>query len=222
MSGAPVAATADRAQSPRIRVPSIVLVMALVLLQSACQRTLVFTEQTAFKLGIEVNNDPTTPVEVTAGLKRRVLSVSPPKLPASEDEQGQAKAEGESVSMLSWFDLGYKPSTSPLTGVLTIRTQFASGGAATEIATNSDAIAAVVGVPVVAAAPEALQERREAAAAFVKSLTPEQADQLAAQLGLATGPQATVNVLQAISAANTESRFKVIAQSIAILFDKEV
>jgi hypothetical protein len=80
--------------------------VGIMLAEAACQHTLVFTERTAFKLGIEVNDDPTTPVNVTAGLKRSVLSVTPPRDPDVVDESGQSRAEGEAVSMLSWFDLG--------------------------------------------------------------------------------------------------------------------
>jgi hypothetical protein len=136
-----------RSRSRRLQaIRSIALGIAMVVTQASCERTLVFTEQSAFKLGIEVNNDPTTPVEVTAGLKRRVLSVAPPKEPERNDQDGQTQVEGDAVSMLSGFNLGYEPADSPLTGTLEIRSQFASGAAATILATDAGAIAKVVNV----------------------------------------------------------------------------
>jgi hypothetical protein len=191
----------------------IAISLALMVLLPACQRTLVFTEQAAFKLGIEVNDDPTTPVDVTAGLKRSVVSVTPPREPLVEAEGGGSRAEGEAVSTLAWFDLAYEPADSPFTGTLTIRTSFASGLAA---------IAKVVGVPLVGVATPELQARREKAADFVKSLEPEQLDQLATQLGLQPGPQALGDILVAIAQANTTESFKVIAQAIELLFGEEV
>lgn len=199
---------------------AIVVLLAVVVLLPACQRTLVFTEQTAFKLGIEVNNDPTTPVQVTAGLKRSVVSATPPKMPLVEAEGGGSRPEGEAVSTLGWFDLVYEDD-SPFTGKLTIRTSFASGHAATKLATTPSGIAQVVGVPVVGVASPELQERREQAADFVKSLEPEQVDQLATELGLAPGPQALGDVLAAIARANTTESFEGIAQAIRILFGQE-
>ena len=81
----------------------LLLVLALPAL-AGCQKTLVFFEQTAFKLGISVNEEPPIPLEVTVGLKRRVVAISPPKKPL---EQGSPSSEA--VSLLSRFDVIYLP-----------------------------------------------------------------------------------------------------------------
>ena len=81
----------------------LLLVLALPAL-AGCQKTLVFFEQTAFKLGISVNEEPPIPLEVTVGLKRRVVAISPPKKPL---EQGSPSSEA--VSSLSRFDVIYLP-----------------------------------------------------------------------------------------------------------------
>jgi hypothetical protein len=136
------------------------LVLALPALTS-CQRTLVFFEQTAFKLGISVNEEPPVPLEVTVGLKRRVVAISPPKKPL---EQGSPMSEA--VSLLSRFDVIYLPDEPPPTtagaaapgaapagtpspgnpfgGTLKIISAFASGDAAVILARNTVAMAAVV------------------------------------------------------------------------------
>ena len=82
------------------------MVSALLLLSSA-KETLVFFEQTAFKLGISVNEEPPVPLEVTIGLKRRVVAVSPPKKPLREDTTGTRRPDSEAVSLLSRFDVIY-------------------------------------------------------------------------------------------------------------------
>jgi hypothetical protein len=148
----------------------LLLVLALPAL-AGCQKTLVFFEQTAFKLGISVNEEPPIPLEVTVGLKRRVVAISPPKKPL---EQGSPSSEA--VRLLSRFDVIYLPdgetvaatpspaapsatpgATSTVTaptgtpspgdpfgGTLRIISAFASGKAAVTLADNVVAMAAVV------------------------------------------------------------------------------
>ena len=126
------------------------LILALPLL-GGCQETLVFFEQTAFKLGISVNEEPPVPLEVTVGLKRRVVAISPPKKPLQTNEAGGRRADGEAVSLLSRFDVIYTPDDTgtaspgnPFGGKLTIISAFASGGAAVKIAGDPVATALVV------------------------------------------------------------------------------
>jgi hypothetical protein len=142
------------------------LILALLLLVG-CQKTLVFFEQTAFKLGISVNEEPPVPLEVTVGLKRRVVAISPPKKPL---EGGSPVSEA--VSLLSRFDVIYLPDEptgtatsgtttagttsaaaaptatpspgNPFGGTLRIISAFASGEAAVTIAGDAVATAAVV------------------------------------------------------------------------------
>jgi hypothetical protein len=118
-----------------------------------CQETLIFFEQTAFKLGISVNEEPPVPLEVTVGLKRRVVAISPPKKPLGQDASGSERAQSEAVSLLSRFDIIYHPDRSadasaapgnPLASKLQIISAFASGKAALPIAGNAVATALVV------------------------------------------------------------------------------
>jgi hypothetical protein len=116
-----------------------------------CQETLIFFEQTAFKLGISVNEEPPVPLEVTVGLKRRVVAISPPKKPLQTNAAGGRRADGEAVSLLSRFDVIYRPDETgaaspgnPFGGKLTIISAFASGGAAVTIAADPVATALVV------------------------------------------------------------------------------
>lgn len=100
-----------------------------------CSDTLFYGESTEFNLAIHVNDNPQQPLEVNMGLKRHVGQVTPP-VATSENESGTA-AVGEAVSTLSGFRLRYEENTANvLLGDLYIRTQFATGGAAAELAKN--------------------------------------------------------------------------------------
>jgi hypothetical protein len=103
---------------------------------SGCSNTLVYGESTEFNLAIHVNDNPQTPVEVNAGLKRYVGEKAPP-LALKDDKDGHKKAEGEAVSSFSGFALEYEENPLfALAGTLHIRTQFASGAAAAALAKN--------------------------------------------------------------------------------------
>jgi hypothetical protein len=103
---------------------------------SGCQDTLVYGESTEFNLAIHVNDNPQTPVEVNAGLKRYVGEKAPP-VAIKKDGNGQKKADGEAVSSFSGFALEYEENpVFALLGTLHIRTQFASGAAAAALAEN--------------------------------------------------------------------------------------
>lgn len=109
-----------------------------------CQDTLVYGESTEFNLAIHVNDNPQTPVEVNAGLKRYVGEKAPP-LAIKKDDNGQNKADGEAVSSFSGFALEYEENpVFALLGTLHIRTQFASGAAAAALAENPIQAVAVV------------------------------------------------------------------------------
>ncbi|HEY7608214.1 MAG TPA: hypothetical protein VIF14_03200, partial [Alphaproteobacteria bacterium] len=100
-----------------------------------CTDTLFFAERSSFKLGIHVNDNPVTPLQVNAGAKRTVIALAPPL--AVRKEGNRDRPVGEAVNLFSGFDLQYdKPETwaSPFTGTLTIKTQFASGAAAVALA----------------------------------------------------------------------------------------
>jgi hypothetical protein len=111
------------------------LLIAAAATVSACQDTLVYGESTAFNLAIHLNDNPQTPIEVNAGLKRHVGEKAPPV--ATTEEDGVKAAVGEAVSSFSGFRLRYEEDeTSVLLGDLYIRTQFATGKAATTLAGN--------------------------------------------------------------------------------------
>ncbi len=102
-------------------------------LSAGCQNTLVYGEKTAFSMAIHLNDNPQTPVEVNMGLKRHVGEVAPPV--ATQEEAGKDVAVGESASSLSGFRLRYEENPNNiLLGDLYIRTQFATGIAATILA----------------------------------------------------------------------------------------
>lgn len=110
--------------------PLIGLVAAL---SAGCQNTLFYGEKTAFSMAIHLNDNPQTPVEVNMGLKRQVGEVAPPV--ATQEEEGKDVAVGEAVSSLSGFRLRYEENpNNVLLGDLYIRTQFATGIAATILA----------------------------------------------------------------------------------------
>lgn len=122
------------------------LSLALTVLASmalpGCQDTLVYGESTAFNLAIHVNDNPQTPIEVNAGLKRYVGEKAPPL--AVEKDEGKTKASGEAVSSFSGFALAYERAPLALAGTLHIRTQFATGAAASALADNPIQAATVV------------------------------------------------------------------------------
>lgn len=121
--------------------------LALLLLGSlllgGCQNNLIFLEQSGFKLAISVNNDPTTPVEVNAGLKRSIVALVPSSGDPVKTDTG-TRANGEAVNLVSGFDLTDTASAnSALGGTLTIRTQFASGAAALAVASKPELAAKI-------------------------------------------------------------------------------
>jgi hypothetical protein len=125
-----------------VRAWAAILVIATFFL-NGCENNLLFMERTGFNLSIRVNNDPTTPVEVNAGLKRSVVAAVPPTGDPVKTENG-TRANGEAVSLISGYDLSYDESKSSLfAGTLTIRTQFASGGAATAVAGDPTVVAMI-------------------------------------------------------------------------------
>jgi len=115
------------------QVATILLLGTAALLSAGCNNTLFYGEKTAFSMAIHLNDNPQTPVEVNMGLKRHVGEIAPPV--ATEKVEGKDVPVGESVSSLSGFRLRYEENPKNiLLGDLYIRTQFASGIAATILA----------------------------------------------------------------------------------------
>lgn len=112
---------------------AISLLATVTLLLAGCGNTLFYGEKTAFSMAIHLNDNPQTPVEVNIGLKRHVGEIAPPV--ATEAQAGNDVPVGEAVSSLSGFRLRYEENPNNiLLGDLYIRTQFASGIAATILA----------------------------------------------------------------------------------------
>ncbi|CUH99169.1 hypothetical protein [Leisingera aquaemixtae] len=111
----------------------------------ACSNdALVYGERTGFNLAIRSDTAESAPVEVNAGIQRRVVSFVPP---TKRDSEGNAKGEG--VTMISRFDLRRSPGQSgPFSDTVRIRTSFLSGRAATrEDVATPDVVAEVVKPP---------------------------------------------------------------------------
>jgi hypothetical protein len=129
-----------------LRMLQAILPVATLLAGSAllvgCQDTLVYGESTAFNLAIHANDNPQTPIEVNAGLKRHVGEMAPPVL-TTDDDNGTTKAAGEAVSSFSGFALTYDRD-GVFSGDLFIRTQFASGLPAQLLANEPAAAVEVV------------------------------------------------------------------------------
>ena len=116
-----------------LRPGTSLLLGGVTLLVAGCANTLFYGEKTAFSLAIHLNDNPQTPVEVNIGLKRHVGEIAPPV--TTEKEAGKDVPVGEAVSSLSGFRLRYEENpNNVLLGDLYIRTQFASGIAATILA----------------------------------------------------------------------------------------
>jgi hypothetical protein len=114
-----------------------VMLALVAALGGGCTNTLFYGESTEFDLAIHFNDNPQQPLEVNMGLKRHVGQVTPP-IATEQNEDGTA-AVGEAVTTLSGFRLRYQEqsgSASPLNNDLYIRTQFATGAAAAELAKN--------------------------------------------------------------------------------------
>ncbi|MEX0340915.1 MAG: hypothetical protein AB3N11_17975 [Arenibacterium sp.] len=101
---------------------------ALGLCLMACTNdALVYGERTGFNLAVRSDTAESAPIEVNAGIQRRVVSFVPP---SERDSAGNAKGEG--VTMISRFDLRRTPGQSgPFSHKVRIRTSFLSGEAAT-------------------------------------------------------------------------------------------
>ncbi|WP_299410715.1 hypothetical protein [uncultured Roseobacter sp.] len=128
-----------------MRILSKICLLALgVLLMGCSNDALVYGERSGFNLAIRSDTAESAPVEVNAGLQRRVVSFVPP---SNRDSEGNARGEG--VTMISRFDLRRTPGQSGLFGdEVRIRTSFLSGRAATreDIATPK-VVAQVVKAP---------------------------------------------------------------------------
>ena len=105
---------------------------------AGCGRTLVFTERDGVNLAVRTTGT-TPPLEVNFGLNRTIATIVPP----AGDKGGNPN--GDAVSMFAGFqvDNTFVPKTA-LDADLQIDTQFASGKAATAVASKPSVVAAIV------------------------------------------------------------------------------
>jgi len=110
---------------------------------TACEQALVYGDRSGFNLAIRSDAAEGAPLEVNAGLQRRVVGFVPPR---SRTPDGLP--DSEAVNMVSRFDLRRTPGDNgPFDDTIRISTSFASGAAAS--ATDGDAakVAAITRAP---------------------------------------------------------------------------
>ncbi|MBI5461557.1 MAG: hypothetical protein HY941_05150 [Gammaproteobacteria bacterium] len=131
--------------------------MTCSLLLGACSKALIYSEGTNVSIAtVKVNDDAAKPLSVNFGLERGVATIAPPK-----------KTNGEAVNMISGFKL--EKTGDDISGTLTIKTQFASGGAGLGLATqNPQAAAQIMNVTSVAPDSADLRLRKIYAAEFIR------------------------------------------------------
>lgn len=170
---------------------------SIALVLAGCGDTLIYGERTGFNMAVSVDATRSLPIEVNIGMRRSVVAAVPP---LEGTNQADGKPQGDAVNMLSFFDLGYKEEATGLGGDLTIGTQFISGksaalfinpndnktgalsvdGAAAKASTINAALGVTPGRPL----SEALQARLEKIATYVRTLSKEEATNLARTLGV--------------------------------------
>jgi hypothetical protein len=183
------------------RLATLPFIGILAALSAGCNNTLFYGEKTAFSMAIHLNDNPQTPVEVNMGLKRHVGEVAPPV--ATQEEAGKNVPVGEAVSSLSGFRLRYEENPNNiLLGDLYIRTQFATGIAATILAENP------------AQAIQVIKADFERSEAFLTEDVQERVDNIVAGIGnlddasalaLACNPPVTHSTMAALIAARDPS-----------------
>ncbi len=154
---------------------------------AACQPALIYGERTSFNVaGIHLNDNVGEPVNINFGFVRSVATSAPPR--GGEDQQIQAPTtphktngssakvhEGEAVSVFSNFRLNQTAQGAanlPLTnGDLAIRTRFASGEAAINIASSENAVNAILGARTIQLDTLAMAKTREELTTCVEAIT---------------------------------------------------
>jgi hypothetical protein len=124
------------------RIITPLLAVGIAAAVAGCGRTLVFVERDGVNLAIRANASSSPPIEVNFGLNRTVATIVPPV-----GESGGRPA-GEGVSMLAGFQVENNFNLAkPLDADIKIDTQFASGAAATSVATSPPLVAHIVRMP---------------------------------------------------------------------------
>lgn len=122
-----------------------VLGLACSIALAGCDRALVYGDRSGFNLAIRQDVTEGSPLEVNAGLQRRVISYVPPR---GLDANGNPT--GEAANMLARYDYKRTPGTlekGPFSGKFRLSTSFASGTAAKIAANDSKAAAKITQRP---------------------------------------------------------------------------
>jgi len=108
---------------------------------AGCGKTLVFAERDGVNFAVRANGSSAPPIEANFGLNRTIATIVPPA-----GETANNKADGDAVSMFAGFQIDntLDPQKGRLKADLQISTQFASGEAATLVATKPDVVIAIV------------------------------------------------------------------------------
>ncbi len=153
----------------------------------ACSRTLVFAERDGVNLAIRADAAARPPIEVNFGLNRVVGTLVPPV--AEEGQEPNARPSGQAVNMFSGFQVlrfGTIDPANPVRADLQITTQFASGAAATAIATQPQVVNSVVRTPDRPAGPTLAILRPDVRRLSMEltAMTPQQRRRMAVALGV--------------------------------------
>jgi hypothetical protein len=109
---------------------------------AGCGRTLVFAERDGINLAVRADATSSPPIQANFGLNRTVGTIVPP---AGQKKDGTPV--GEAVSMFAGFQVDNTVNVSKaIDADLTIDTQFASGKAAVNVASNPKAVAQIVNI----------------------------------------------------------------------------
>ena len=197
----------------------IVLLSGCSLLWSGCANELIFMERTKAAVSVDFATNPAEPVEVTAGYKRTILAMVPPKQPTSDYANPRSVHQGEALSLISSFDLQYKRDDTELV----VKNGFVSGKAASIIAKKPAEVDALFGVtsPLGPVTPD-IEERQNRAAKFVGTLDKTQQNLLARQLDLSTDSDVEISLRRYILHAQTQAQLDFFAGKVKQLFNVEL
>lgn len=194
------------------------LALAALALLPGCGRTLVFGERDAVDLSIRATSTGSPPLEVNVGIDRRVASIVPPRqdpaAPAASDTHRASRTTGEAINMFSGFRVAYAPATAPqVFGRTQIRTQFASGAAAVEIAGTPEVVNRVVdvsGQPTSFTIPPDKVTKVTELTTRLRDLPPARKVALARALGLVAAGE---TVAPEIAEARIRERFRTVVRA---------
>jgi len=200
---------------------AIILLSGCSLLWSGCANELIFMERTKAAVSVDFATNPAEPMEVTAGYKRTILAMVPPKQPTSDYANPQSVHKGEALSLISTFGLEYEQQKQGVE--LVVKNGFASGKAASKIATKPAEVDALFGVTssVGPVAPDIAKQQINAAQ-FVGRLNRNQQILLASELGLPTGPEVELNLRDYILHAQTQPELDIFFRKVKQLFNVEL